>query len=140
MASSSPFQAPNPNVEHWFNRVIHHHCSSTSSSASSTSSYPGGRSQHSTNSASNSATAATVLADVMAHTQLGQYPNSFYCFIPFLHTLHYIWTRGHKLCNLHTVLELSSNILYVTIPHIHSSPHLTYLVYYNICSPYVLQS
>ncbi|XP_027018365.1 disco-interacting protein 2 homolog A isoform X5 [Tachysurus fulvidraco] len=40
MASSSPFQAPNPNVEHWFNRVIHHHCSSTSSSASSTSSYP----------------------------------------------------------------------------------------------------
>ncbi|XP_053090594.1 disco-interacting protein 2 homolog A isoform X3 [Pangasianodon hypophthalmus] len=70
MASSSPFQAPNPNVEHWFNRVIHHHCSSTSSSASSTSSYPGGRSQHSTNSASNSATAATVLADVMAHTQL----------------------------------------------------------------------
>ncbi|KAI5615430.1 disco-interacting protein 2-like A isoform X2, partial [Silurus asotus] len=70
MASSSPFQAPNPNVEHWFNRVIHHHCSSTSSSASSTSSYPGGRSHHSTNSASNSATAATVLADVMAHTQL----------------------------------------------------------------------
>ncbi|XP_027018367.2 disco-interacting protein 2 homolog A isoform X8 [Tachysurus fulvidraco] len=70
MASSSPFQAPNPNVEHWFNRVIHHHCSSTSSSASSTSSYPGGRSQHSSNSASNSATAATVLADVMAHTQL----------------------------------------------------------------------
>ncbi|KAF5899305.1 disco-interacting protein 2 A-like isoform X2, partial [Clarias magur] len=70
MASSSPFQAPNPNVEHWFNRVIHHHCSSTSSSASSTSSYPGGRSQHSTNSASNSATAATVLADVMANTQL----------------------------------------------------------------------
>ncbi|XP_053536694.1 disco-interacting protein 2 homolog A isoform X4 [Ictalurus punctatus] len=70
VASSSPFQAPNPNVEHWFNRVIHHHCSSTSSSASSTSSYPGGRSQHSTNSASNSATAATVLADVMAHTQL----------------------------------------------------------------------
>ncbi|KAM9487383.1 disco-interacting protein 2 homolog A [Clarias gariepinus] len=70
MASSSPFQAPNPNVEHWFNRVIHHHCSSTSSSASSTSSYPGGRSQHSSNSASNSATAATVLADVMANTQL----------------------------------------------------------------------
>ncbi|XP_058247386.1 disco-interacting protein 2 homolog A isoform X1 [Hemibagrus wyckioides] len=70
MASSSPFQAPNPNVEHWFNRVIHHHCSSTSSSASSTSSYPGGRSHHSSNSASNSATAATVLADVMAHTQL----------------------------------------------------------------------
>ncbi|KAK3568619.1 hypothetical protein QTP86_010631 [Hemibagrus guttatus] len=75
MASSSPFQAPNPNVEHWFNRVIHH-CSSTSSSASSTSSYPGGRSHHSSNSASNSATAATVLADVMAHTQLGVPVNS----------------------------------------------------------------
>ncbi|XP_062862253.1 disco-interacting protein 2 homolog A [Trichomycterus rosablanca] len=70
LASSSPYLASNPNVEHWFNRVIHHHCSSTSSSASSTSSFPGGRSQHSTNSATNSGTAATVLADVMAQTHL----------------------------------------------------------------------
>uniref|UniRef100_A0AAR2JWT0 DMAP1-binding domain-containing protein n=1 Tax=Pygocentrus nattereri TaxID=42514 RepID=A0AAR2JWT0_PYGNA len=64
MATSSPYQ-PHPTVEHWFNRVIQG--SSTSSSASSTSSHPGGRS-HSANATSGSA--ATVLADLMAHTQL----------------------------------------------------------------------
>ncbi|XP_073702461.1 disco-interacting protein 2 homolog A isoform X2 [Garra rufa] len=65
IASSSPYQA-HPSVEHWFNRVIQG--SSTSSSASSTSSHPGGRSHHATN--ATSASAATVLADLMAHTQL----------------------------------------------------------------------
>ncbi|MBN3295176.1 DIP2A protein, partial [Amia calva] len=60
IASSTPYQG-HPNVEHWFNRVIQG--SSTSSSASSTSSHPGGR----------PLAAATVLADLMAHTQLGQY-------------------------------------------------------------------
>lgn len=68
IASSSPYQA-HPSVEHWFNRVIQG--SSTSSSASSTSSHPGGRAHHATN--TTSASAATVLADLMAHTQLGQY-------------------------------------------------------------------
>ncbi|KAG7466928.1 hypothetical protein MATL_G00147670 [Megalops atlanticus] len=62
-ASSTPYQA-HPSVEHWFNRVIQG--SSTSSSASSTSSHPGGR-PHST---ATTAAAATVLADLMAHTQL----------------------------------------------------------------------
>ncbi|XP_067299181.1 disco-interacting protein 2 homolog A isoform X1 [Pseudorasbora parva] len=65
IASSSPYQA-HPSVEHWFNRVIQG--SSTSSSASSTSSHPGGRAHHATN--TTSASAATVLADLMAHTQL----------------------------------------------------------------------
>uniref|UniRef100_A0A672T825 Disco interacting A n=1 Tax=Sinocyclocheilus grahami TaxID=75366 RepID=A0A672T825_SINGR len=65
IASSSPYQA-HPSVEHWFNRVIQG--SSTSSSASSTSSHPGGRPHHATN--TTSASAATVLADLMAHTQL----------------------------------------------------------------------
>uniref|UniRef100_A0A8C1SWQ0 Disco-interacting protein 2 homolog A n=1 Tax=Cyprinus carpio TaxID=7962 RepID=A0A8C1SWQ0_CYPCA len=65
IASSSPYQA-HPSVEHWFNRVIQG--SSTSSSASSTSSHPGGRPHHATN--ATSASAATVLADLMAHTQL----------------------------------------------------------------------
>ncbi|XP_037395068.1 disco-interacting protein 2 homolog A isoform X7 [Pygocentrus nattereri] len=69
MATSSPYQ-PHPTVEHWFNRVIQG--SSTSSSASSTSSHPGGRS-HSANATSGSA--ATVLADLMAHTQLVQQPD-----------------------------------------------------------------
>ncbi|XP_066542370.1 disco-interacting protein 2 homolog A isoform X1 [Hoplias malabaricus] len=64
MATSSPYQS-HPTVEHWFNRVIQG--SSTSSSASSTSSHPGGRS-HSTNATSGST--ATVLADLMSHTQL----------------------------------------------------------------------
>uniref|UniRef100_A0A672RBK7 Disco interacting A n=1 Tax=Sinocyclocheilus grahami TaxID=75366 RepID=A0A672RBK7_SINGR len=68
IASSSPYQA-HPSVEHWFNRVIQG--SSTSSSASSTSSHPGGRPHHATN--ATSASAATVLADLMAHTQLGQF-------------------------------------------------------------------
>uniref|UniRef100_A0A8C2CJ08 Disco-interacting protein 2 homolog A n=1 Tax=Cyprinus carpio TaxID=7962 RepID=A0A8C2CJ08_CYPCA len=71
IASSSPYQA-HPSVEHWFNRVIQG--SSTSSSASSTSSHPGGRPHHATN--TTSASAATVLADLMAHTQLGQYNHS----------------------------------------------------------------
>uniref|UniRef100_A0A673H7F2 Disco-interacting protein 2 homolog A-like n=1 Tax=Sinocyclocheilus rhinocerous TaxID=307959 RepID=A0A673H7F2_9TELE len=65
IASSSPYQA-HPSIEHWFNRVIQG--SSTSSSASSTSSHPGGRPHHATN--TTSASAATVLADLMAHTQL----------------------------------------------------------------------
>uniref|UniRef100_A0A8C2CGB7 Disco-interacting protein 2 homolog A n=1 Tax=Cyprinus carpio TaxID=7962 RepID=A0A8C2CGB7_CYPCA len=69
IASSSPYQA-HPSVEHWFNRVIQG--SSTSSSASSTSSHPGGRPHHATN--TTSASAATVLADLMAHTQLGHAP------------------------------------------------------------------
>ncbi|XP_067299184.1 disco-interacting protein 2 homolog A isoform X4 [Pseudorasbora parva] len=71
IASSSPYQA-HPSVEHWFNRVIQG--SSTSSSASSTSSHPGGRAHHATN--TTSASAATVLADLMAHTQLGVPVNS----------------------------------------------------------------
>ncbi|KAJ8350044.1 hypothetical protein SKAU_G00251740 [Synaphobranchus kaupii] len=58
-ASSTPYQA-HPSVEHWFNRVIQG--SSTSSSASSTSSHPGGR--------PHAAAAATLLADLMAHTQI----------------------------------------------------------------------
>ncbi|XP_061081757.1 disco-interacting protein 2 homolog A-like isoform X1 [Conger conger] len=58
-ASSTPCQA-HPSVEHWFNRVIQG--SSTSSSASSTSSHPGGR--------PHAAAAATLLADLMAHTQI----------------------------------------------------------------------
>uniref|UniRef100_A0A8B9HVM7 Disco-interacting protein 2 homolog A n=1 Tax=Astyanax mexicanus TaxID=7994 RepID=A0A8B9HVM7_ASTMX len=62
VASSSPYQS-HPTVEHWFNRVIQG--SSTSSSASSTSSHPGGRSHNAT-----ASSAATVLADLMAHTQL----------------------------------------------------------------------
>ncbi|XP_042619172.1 disco-interacting protein 2 homolog A isoform X5 [Cyprinus carpio] len=71
IASSSPYQA-HPSVEHWFNRVIQG--SSTSSSASSTSSHPGGRPHHATN--ATSASAATVLADLMAQTQLGVPVNS----------------------------------------------------------------
>lgn len=67
ISSSSPYQS-HPRVEHWFNKVIQG--SSTSSSASSTSSHPGGRSHHTT-----SSSAATVLADLMSHTQIGQYPN-----------------------------------------------------------------
>uniref|UniRef100_A0A671R5A8 Disco-interacting protein 2 homolog A-like n=1 Tax=Sinocyclocheilus anshuiensis TaxID=1608454 RepID=A0A671R5A8_9TELE len=62
IASSSPYQA-HPSI---LNRVIQG--SSTSSSASSTSSHPGGRPHHATN--TTSASAATVLADLMAHTQL----------------------------------------------------------------------
>nr|XP_055071560.1 disco-interacting protein 2 homolog A isoform X2 [Misgurnus anguillicaudatus] len=65
IASSSPYQAQ-PRVEHWFNKVIQG--SSTSSSASSTSSHPGGRSHLTTNATSSSA--ATVLADLMAHNQI----------------------------------------------------------------------
>uniref|UniRef100_A0A8B9JD58 Disco-interacting protein 2 homolog A n=1 Tax=Astyanax mexicanus TaxID=7994 RepID=A0A8B9JD58_ASTMX len=68
VASSSPYQS-HPTVEHWFNRVIQG--SSTSSSASSTSSHPGGRSHNAT-----ASSAATVLADLMAHTQLGVPVNS----------------------------------------------------------------
>ncbi|XP_051565739.1 disco-interacting protein 2 homolog A-like isoform X5 [Myxocyprinus asiaticus] len=71
IGSSSPYQA-HPSIEHWFNRVIQG--SSTSSSASSTSSHPGGRPHHATN--TTSASAATVLADLMAHTQLGVPVNS----------------------------------------------------------------
>ncbi|XP_009302676.2 disco-interacting protein 2 homolog A isoform X2 [Danio rerio] len=67
-ASSSPYAAQ-ASVEHWFNRVIQG--SSTSSSASSTSSHPGGRAQHCTN--TSSASAATVLADLMAHTHIDQH-------------------------------------------------------------------
>ncbi|XP_065149214.1 disco-interacting protein 2 homolog A isoform X4 [Paramisgurnus dabryanus] len=70
IASSSPYQAQ-PRVEHWFNKVIQG--SSTSSSASSTSSHPGGRSHLTTNATSSSA--ATVLADLMAHNQIVQQPD-----------------------------------------------------------------
>ncbi|XP_064167595.1 disco-interacting protein 2 homolog A-like isoform X4 [Anguilla rostrata] len=57
--ASTPYPG-HPSVEHWFNRVIQG--SSTSSSASSTSSHPGGR--------PHAAAAATLLADLMAHTQI----------------------------------------------------------------------
>lgn len=75
LATSTPYQGHgHPAVEHWFNRVIQG--SSTSSSASSTSSHPGGRSVTTTNTtvhaALNANAAATALADLMAHTQLGQ--------------------------------------------------------------------
>uniref|UniRef100_A0A674MTF3 Disco interacting A n=1 Tax=Takifugu rubripes TaxID=31033 RepID=A0A674MTF3_TAKRU len=65
-----------PAIEHWFNRVIQG--SSTSSSASSTSSHPGGRSFPNTtaHAALNANAAATALADLMAHTQLGVAVNS----------------------------------------------------------------
>lgn len=65
---STPFQS-HSNVEPWLNRVIQG--SSTSSSASSTSSHPGGKPAAASNTAP-AATAATVLADLMAHTQIGQ--------------------------------------------------------------------
>lgn len=75
LATSTPYQGHgHPAVEHWFNRVIQG--SSTSSSASSTSSHPGGRSVTTTNTTAHAAlnanAAATALADLMAHTQLGQ--------------------------------------------------------------------
>lgn len=73
LATSTPYQGHgHPAVEHWFNRVIQG--SSTSSSASSTSSHPGGRSVTNTtaHAALNANAAATALADLMAHTQLGQ--------------------------------------------------------------------
>ena len=80
LATSTPYQGHgHPAVEHWFNRVIQG--SSTSSSASSTSSHPGGRSVTTTTTTTNTTTAhaalnanaaATALADLMAHTQLGQ--------------------------------------------------------------------
>ncbi|RXM28053.1 Disco-interacting protein 2-like A [Acipenser ruthenus] len=54
-----------PSVERWFNRVIQG--SSTSSSASSTSSHPGG---WPLGPASSAATTATVLADLMAQSQI----------------------------------------------------------------------
>ncbi|KAF3843036.1 hypothetical protein F7725_001885 [Dissostichus mawsoni] len=71
LATSTPYQGHgHPAVEHWFNRVIQG--SSTSSSASSTSSHPGGRSVNTTaHAALNANAAATALADLMAHTQLG---------------------------------------------------------------------
>lgn len=74
LATSTPYQGHgHPAVEHWFNRVIQG--SSTSSSASSTSSHPGGRSVTTTaHAALNANAAATALADLMAHTQLGQWP------------------------------------------------------------------
>uniref|UniRef100_A0A672VD27 Disco interacting A n=1 Tax=Strigops habroptila TaxID=2489341 RepID=A0A672VD27_STRHB len=64
--TSTPFQS-HSNVEPWLNRVIQG--SSTSSSASSTSSHPGGKPAAASNTATVTA-AATVLADLMAHTQL----------------------------------------------------------------------
>lgn len=73
LATSTPYQGhSHPAIEHWFNRVIQG--SSTSSSASSTSSHPGGRSFPNTtaHAALNANAAATALADLMAHTQLGQ--------------------------------------------------------------------
>lgn len=66
--TSTPFQS-HSNVESWLNRVIQG--SSTSSSASSTSSHPGGKPAAASNTTTATA-AATVLADLMAHTQLGQ--------------------------------------------------------------------
>ncbi|XP_010790190.1 disco-interacting protein 2 homolog A isoform X2 [Notothenia coriiceps] len=79
LATSTPYQGHgHPAVEHWFNRVIQG--SSTSSSASSTSSHPGGRSVNTTNTTAHAAlnanAAATALADLMAHTQLGVPVNS----------------------------------------------------------------
>lgn len=77
LATSTPYQGHgHPAVEHWFNRVIQG--SSTSSSASSTSSHPGGRSVTTTtntavHAALNANAAAAALADLMAHTQLGQW-------------------------------------------------------------------
>lgn len=65
--TSTPFQS-HSNVEPWLNRVIQG--SSTSSSASSTSSHPGGKLAAASNTTATAA--ATVLADLMAHTQLGQ--------------------------------------------------------------------
>ncbi|MEQ2258556.1 Disco-interacting protein 2 A, partial [Xenotaenia resolanae] len=73
LATSTPYQGhSHPAVEHWFNRVIQG--SSTSSSASSTSSHPGGRSitNNTAHAALNANAAATALADLMAHTRLGQ--------------------------------------------------------------------
>ncbi|KAM4560939.1 disco-interacting protein 2 homolog A isoform 12-T12 [Fundulus diaphanus] len=77
LATSTPYQGhSHPAVEHWFNRVIQG--SSTSSSASSTSSHPGGRSvtNSTAHAALNANAAATALADLMAHTQLGVPVNS----------------------------------------------------------------
>ncbi|XP_031155684.1 disco-interacting protein 2 homolog A isoform X12 [Sander lucioperca] len=79
LATSTPYQGHGHlAVEHWFNRVIQG--SSTSSSASSTSSHPGGRSVTTTNTTAHAAlnanAAATALADLMAHTQLGVPVNS----------------------------------------------------------------
>ncbi|XP_029968354.1 disco-interacting protein 2 homolog A isoform X9 [Salarias fasciatus] len=77
LATSTPYQGhSHPAVEHWFNRVIQG--SSTSSSASSTSSHPGGRivTNTSAHAALNANAAATALADLMAHTQLGVPVNS----------------------------------------------------------------
>ncbi|XP_041857869.1 disco-interacting protein 2 homolog A isoform X14 [Melanotaenia boesemani] len=77
LTTSTPYQGHgHPAVEHWFNRVIQG--SSTSSSASSTSSHPGGRSITNTtaHAALNANAAATALADLMAHTQLGVPVNS----------------------------------------------------------------
>ncbi|XP_039883876.1 disco-interacting protein 2 homolog A isoform X11 [Simochromis diagramma] len=79
LTTSTPYQGhSHPAVEHWFNRVIQG--SSTSSSASSTSSHPGGRSVTTTNTTAHAAlnvnAAATALADLMAHTQLGVPVNS----------------------------------------------------------------
>nr|XP_048724976.1 disco-interacting protein 2 homolog A isoform X15 [Caretta caretta] len=68
--TSTPFQS-HSSVEPWLNRVIQG--SSTSSSASSTSSHPGGKPAAASSAA---AAAATVLADLMAHAQLGVPVNS----------------------------------------------------------------
>lgn len=76
LATTTPYQGhSHPAVEHWFNRVIQG--SSTSSSASSTSSHPGGRSvtNSTAHAALNANATATALADLMAHTQLGQWRN-----------------------------------------------------------------
>lgn len=92
LAPSMPYQGHgHAAVEHWFNRVIQG--SSTSSSASSTSSHPGGRSattNTTAHAALNVSAAATALADLMAHTQLGQWhtqshsaSRSVWC-VPFL--------------------------------------------------------
>ncbi|XP_034041803.1 disco-interacting protein 2 homolog A isoform X6 [Thalassophryne amazonica] len=81
LATSTPYQGHSHTaIEHWFNRVIQG--SSTSSSASSTSSHPGGRSITTTSTSTTAHTAlsvnaaATALADLMAHTQLGVPVNS----------------------------------------------------------------
>ncbi|XP_043917847.1 disco-interacting protein 2 homolog A-like [Protopterus annectens] len=66
--TSTPYQG-HPGIDTWFNRVIQG--SSTSSSASSTSSHPGGIISTASNTATSTTTAATsLLADLMAHTQL----------------------------------------------------------------------
>uniref|UniRef100_A0A672T9Q6 Disco interacting A n=1 Tax=Sinocyclocheilus grahami TaxID=75366 RepID=A0A672T9Q6_SINGR len=115
IASSSPYQA-HPSVEHWFNRVIQG--SSTSSSASSTSSHPGGRPHHATN--TTSASAATVLADLMAHTQLGhltltdrllcETPPSFHSDLPLLFYLILSIFLSFSLSYLLLTLSLSKGV------------------------------